>query len=87
MNSAGSRSSARLDLLVLDGLGYVPASKLGAELLFDVIGTACQGTSPSVTTILPFENRVHVPGSGRLADATLDRLTHRCRILECRGEI
>jgi len=77
---------ARLDLLVLDELGYVPASKLGAELLFDVISTAYERTSLLVTTNLPFENWVEVLGSERLTGATLDRLTHRCHILECNGE-
>ncbi len=46
---------AKLDLLILDELGYVPASKAGAELLFDVIGTAYERTSVIVTTNLPFE--------------------------------
>ena len=31
---------SKLDLLILDELGYVPASKVGSELLFDVISTA-----------------------------------------------
>jgi len=39
-----------------------------------------------VTTNLPFENWVKVLGSERLTGATLDRLTHRCHILECNGE-
>jgi DNA replication protein DnaC len=43
------------DLLVLDELGYVPTSKVGAELLFDVISTAYERTSIIVTTNLPFE--------------------------------
>jgi DNA replication protein DnaC len=41
---------AKLDLLILDELGYVPTSKLGAELLFDVISTAYERTSLIVTT-------------------------------------
>jgi DNA replication protein DnaC len=77
---------SRLDLLVLDELGYVPASKLGAELLFDVISSAYERTSLIVTTNLPFENWVEVLGSERLTGATLDRLTHRCHILECNGQ-
>jgi len=77
---------SRLDLLVLDELGYVPASKLGAELLFDVISTAYERTSLIVTTNLPFENWVEVLGSERLTGAALDRLTHRCHILECNGQ-
>jgi DNA replication protein DnaC len=70
---------AKLDLLILDELGYVPTSKLGAELLFDVISTAYERN-------LPFENWTEVLGSGRLTGATLDRLTHRCHILEATGE-
>ena len=77
---------ARLDLLVLDELGYVPTSKVGAELLFDVISTAYERTSVIVTTNLPFEQWTEVLGSERLVGATLDRLTHRCHILEATGE-
>lgn len=77
---------AKLDLLVLDELGYVPASKAGAELLFDVIGTAYERTSVVVTTNLPFEQWPEVLGSERLTGAALDRLTHRCTILETGGE-
>jgi DNA replication protein DnaC len=77
---------AKLDLLILDELGYVPASQLGAELLFDVISSAYERTSVIVTTNLAFERWVEVLGSERLTGAALDRLTHRCHILECNGE-
>src|ERR1700681_2106741 len=77
---------ARLGLLILDELGYVPTSKVGAELLFDVISTAYERTSVVVTTNLPFEQWTEVLGSERLVGATLDRLTHRCHILEATGE-
>lgn len=77
---------SRLDLLILDELGYVPASKLGAELLFDVISAAYERNSVIVTTNLPFEQWTEVLGSERLTGATLDRLTHRCHILEASGE-
>jgi len=72
----------KLDLLVLDELGYVPASQVGAELLFDVISTAYERSSVIVTSNLPFEEWKEVPGSERLTGATLDRLTHRCTIIE-----
>jgi len=77
---------AKLDLLVLDELGYVPASKIGAELLFDVISSAYERSSLIVTTNLPFESWTEVLGSERLTGATLDRLTHRCQIIETKGE-
>jgi DNA replication protein DnaC len=77
---------AKLDLLVLDELGYVPASKAGAELLFDVISTAYERTSLIVTSNLPFESWTEVLGSERLTGATLDRLTHRCQIIETQGD-
>lgn len=73
-------------MLILDELGYVPASKAGSELLFDIISTAYERQSLIVTSNLPFENWTEVLGSERLTGATLDRLTHRCHILEMRGE-
>lgn len=77
---------SKLDLLILDELGYVPASKVGSELLFDVISSAYERQSLIVTTNLPFENWTEVLSSERLTGATLDRLTHRCHILEASGE-
>ena len=77
---------AKQHLLVLDELGYVPASKAGAELLFDIISTAYERQSLIVTTNLPFENWTEVLGNERLTGAALDRLTHRCHILETKGE-
>lgn len=74
------------DLIILDELGYVPASKAGSELLFDIISTAYERQSLIVTTNLPFENWTEVLLSERLTGATLDRLTHRCHIIETRGE-
>jgi len=75
----------RQDLIVLDELGYVPFSKAGAELLFDVVSRAYERTSLIVTTNLPFEQWTEVLGSERLTGALLDRLTHRVHILEANG--
>ena len=77
---------AKLDLLVLDEFGYVPASKAGAELLFDVIATAYERTSIVLTTNLGFEQWTEILGPERLTGAALDRLTHRCVIVETPGE-
>ncbi|SIO57938.1 DNA replication protein DnaC [Singulisphaera sp. GP187] len=77
---------SKLDLLVLDELGYVPASKVGAELLFDVISTSYERTSLIVTTNLPFERWTEVLLDASLTAAALDRLTHRCHIVETGSE-
>ena len=76
----------RQDVLILDELGYVPFSKAGAELLFDVVSRAYERKSLIVTTNLPFENWVDVLGNERLTGALLDRLTHRVHILEASGD-
>lgn len=70
----------RQDLLVLHELGYVPFTKTGAELLFEVISRAYERLSLIVTTNLPFEQWVEVFGCERLTGALLDRLTHRVHI-------
>ena len=79
------RQLERLDLLILDELGYVPFVKAGAELLFDVVGRAYERSSLIVTTNLPFEQWTEVLGSERMTGALLDRLTHRVHILEVNG--
>jgi len=77
---------ALLDVLILDELGYVPASKAGSELFFDIVSQAYERTSVIVTTNLPFEQWPEVLGNARLTGAVLDRLTHRCHILKATGE-
>lgn len=77
---------SRLDVLILDEFGYVQTSPSGGELLFDVISRAYERTSVIVTTNLPFDRWTEVFGNERLVAATLDRLTHRCHILEATGE-
>lgn len=74
------------DLLILDELGYVPFSKAGAELLFEIVSRAYERFSLIVTTNLPFEQWTEVMGSERLTGAMLDRLTHRVHIIEANGE-
>lgn len=75
----------RQELILLDELGYVPFSKVGAELLFEVVSRAYERTSLIVTTNLPFEQWPEFLGSERLTGALLDRLTHRVHILEANG--
>jgi DNA replication protein DnaC len=80
------KSLALLDVLILDEFGYIPASKAGSELFFDVVSQAYERTSVIVTTNLPFEQWTEILGNARLTGAVLDRLTHRCPILEASGE-
>jgi DNA replication protein DnaC len=75
-----------LHLVLLDEFGYVPFSKAGAELLFEVVSRAYERTSLLVTTNLPFEAWTEVLGGERLTGALLDRLTHRVHILEANGQ-
>ena len=75
-----------LKLLIIDELGFVPLSRTGAELLFEVFSQRYERGSILVTTNLPFEEWTEVFGSERLTGALLDRLTHHVHILEMNGE-
>lgn len=74
---------ASYDLLILDELGYVPFSKIGAELLFQVLAERHERKSVIVTTNLGFADWTQVFGEANLTAALLDRLTHRAKILTC----
>ncbi len=73
-------------LLIIDELGFVPLSKTGAELLFEVFSQRYERGSILATSNLPFDEWTEVFGSERLTDALLDRLTHHVHILEMNGE-
>ena len=70
----------------MDELGFVPLSKTGAEMLFEVFSQRYERTSPLVTSNLPFAEWTEVLGSERLTGALLDRLTHHVHILEMNGD-
>ena len=80
------RRLARLKLLIIDELGFVPLSKTGAELLFEVFSQRYERGSVLVTSNLPFVEWTEVFGSERLTGALLDRLTHHVDILEMNGD-
>jgi DNA replication protein DnaC len=73
-------------LLIIDELGFVPLSKTGAELLFEICSQRYERGSTLVTSNLPFDEWTEVMGSERLTGALLDRLTHHVHILEMNGE-
>ena len=80
------RQLARLKLLIIDELGFVPLSHTGAELLFEVFSQRYERGSILVTTNLPFDEWTEVFGSERLTGALLDRLTHHVHIIEMNGD-
>lgn len=77
---------AKYQLLIIDELGFVPLSKTGSELLFEVFSSRYEQGSIIVTTNLPFEEWPKIFGCERLTGALLDRLTHHVHILEMNGE-
>jgi len=73
-------------LLIIDELGFVPLSKTGAELLFELISQRYERVATLITSNLPFDEWTETFGSERLTGALLDRLTHHVNILEMNGE-
>lgn len=76
----------RLDLLILDELGYIPLHKEGAELLFQVISMCYENKSLVITTNLQFGQWNHVFGDPILTEAVIDRLIHHSHLLLFNGE-
>jgi len=77
---------AKYKLLIIDELGFVPLSKTGAELQFEVFSQRYERGSTLVTSNLPFDEWTEIFGSERLTGALLDRVTHHVHILEMNGD-
>jgi DNA replication protein DnaC len=76
----------KVDLLIVDELGYLSFSRGGAELLFQVFADRCERGSILITSNLPFSEWNQIFQGERMTAALLDRFTHRCHIFEMNGE-
>ena len=79
------KSLATYELLIIDELGFVPLSRTGAELLFELISQRYERGATIITSNLPFDEWTATFGDERLTGAFLDRLTHHVHILEMNG--
>jgi len=77
---------ARYGVLLVDELGYVPFSKEGAELLFQVLAERHERRSVIITSNLGFADWTQIFGEPTLTAALLDRLTHKAHIVTCDWE-
>ena len=76
----------KCDLLIIDEFGYLPVSRTEANFFFSLISELYENASIIITSNKGFEGWAEILGDSILATALLDRLTHRCQILNLTGD-
>jgi len=76
----------RYGLIIIDELGYVPFTREGAELLFQVLAERHERKPVIITTNLGFGDWTQIFGDPNLTAALLDRITHKAHIINCSWE-
>ena len=88
--SAKSASRVRwiykCDIVIIDEVGYLPVSKTEANLFFSLISKLYEAASVVITSNKGFSGWAEILGDPILTTALLDRLTHKCQVLNFEGE-
>jgi DNA replication protein DnaC len=74
-------------VLAIDELGYLPVDRIGAELLFQVLGERYEKGSTIITTNRPYKEWAKTfSNDATLASAVVDRVIHHCETVIIKGE-
>jgi DNA replication protein DnaC len=74
---------ASYGLLIIDELGYIPFSKEGAQLIFQILAERHERKSVIITTNKGFGDWTEIFGDPSMTAALLDRVTHKAHIINC----
>lgn len=73
-------------LLIIDELGYVPFSKEGAQLIFQILAERHERKPVMITTNMGFGDWTQIFGDPSMTAALLDRITHKAHVISCTWE-